>query len=75
MPDGLKAEVLRLSHDIKLTGHPGVARTMFRLRERYIWYGLRKDCEMYAHGVAVKRRHLRQLEELWVVRVIAIFLW
>ena len=36
VPDGLKAEVLRLSHDIKLTGNPGVARTMFRLRDRYI---------------------------------------
>ena len=50
VPDGLKAEVLRLSHDIKLTGHPGVARTLFCLRERYIWYGLRKDCEIYVRA-------------------------
>ena len=47
VPHQLKQEVMRLSHDLKLSGHPGMQRTLHRLRQRHIWHKMNKDCKLY----------------------------
>jgi hypothetical protein len=37
VPEGKREEVLKLNHDHKLAGHPGISRTLSRLKERYSW--------------------------------------
>ena len=46
-PASLREELLGLSHDVKMAGHPGFDRTFFKLRQFAIWFGMRNDCEVY----------------------------
>ena len=47
LPEGLKEAALRLHHDIPSAGHQGIKRTKFRIKERFFWYSMGKDIEMY----------------------------
>ena len=47
LPEGLKETAFRLHHDIPSAGHQGIKRTKFRIKERFFWYSMGKDIEMY----------------------------
>ena len=47
VPMQLREALLRHVHDIPTGGHPGVERTLARLKQKYYWYGMRKDVELY----------------------------
>ena len=45
--DKLKQEVMSLNHDIPLSGHMGIAKTLARVKQSFMWYNLRKDVELF----------------------------
>ena len=47
IPDSLKQTALLLHHDIPSAGHQGIARTKFKLKEKFFWVNLSKDVESY----------------------------
>ena len=47
VPNSLKKEILHRCHDLKLSGHNGMAGTFQRLRRAHIWYGMRTDSKLY----------------------------
>ena len=47
VPHPLKQKVLHHCHDAVTAGHPGMMRTLARLRRRYYWYQMRKDCDIH----------------------------
>jgi transposase InsO family protein len=50
VPKSLRAEILRLNHDVPLSGHQGMNRTLERLQERFYWHGMTSDARMYVKG-------------------------
>ena len=60
--DDEKSKALQDSHDAPLAGHFGVARTLAKLRRKYVWKGMTKDVKDYVHDCqycnkAIARRH------------------
>ena len=53
VPHPLKQEVLHLCHDLKASGHPGMARTLERVRQANIWFGMRIDCSLFVKSCAL----------------------
>ena len=47
IPECLKEKVMSLNHDIPLTGHMGIAKTIARIKSRYTWYKLTDDVEQF----------------------------
>ena len=47
VPRSLRHKILENCHDTKLSGHFGQAKTIERLKQNYIWYGLREDARNY----------------------------
>ena len=47
VPVSLRDEVLRLCHDLKMIGHPGIDRTYAKLCQSVFWYGMRQDCKIF----------------------------
>ncbi|CAG2227664.1 unnamed protein product [Mytilus edulis] len=47
VPRSLRHKILENCHDAKLSGHFGQAKTIERLKQNYIWYGLREDARNY----------------------------
>ena len=43
----LKQEVMSLNHDIPLSGHMGIAKTLARVKQSFMWYNLRKAMELF----------------------------
>ena len=68
VPMQLREALLRHVHDIPTGGHPGVERALARLKQKYYWYGMRKDVELYvarcAESAAGKKEVRRRRAEL-----------
>ena len=47
VPEGLRAEVLRLIHDDPAAGHQGTSKTLRRARLQFFWPQIRKDIKRY----------------------------
>jgi hypothetical protein len=43
----LRLEIIRLTHDVPHTGHPGVKKTVELFRRTYCWPSLRRDVAEY----------------------------
>ena len=43
VPDSLKEEIMSLNHDLPLTGHMAIVKTVARIRNSYIWYKMNED--------------------------------
>ena len=53
VPSSMKEEILKSHHDLPSSGHQGVSRTKFRIRERFYWYGMGKDISTYVSTCSV----------------------
>ena len=47
VPKDLRSEVLHQCHDVKSAGHLGRDKTLARLKQRFLWYNMFNDCEIY----------------------------
>ena len=47
VPEQLKAEVLRMSHDSVFAGHMGKDKTLQKVRNSFFWPGMSLDCQLY----------------------------
>ena len=47
VPKSLREEVMTLNHDLPLTGHMGIDKTIQRIKKSFVWYGLNKDVELF----------------------------
>lgn len=56
VPERLQKILLKASHDIPISGHLGVQKTVQRLRERFYWRGLHEDTRAYVGGCIVCAR-------------------
>ena len=53
----LKQKIMSLCHDLPLTGHMGIAKTLLRIRMNYIWYRMAKDVELFVKSCNVCNRN------------------
>ena len=49
----LRNEVLVGIHDCKTAGHMGQAKTLQKLKQRFIWHGMSNDCLLYVRSCGV----------------------
>ena len=56
VPECLNQEVLSLNHNIPLTGHMGIAKTLLRIRKSFIWYKMSRDVEIFVKSCQVCNR-------------------
>ena len=54
VPESLKQEIMSLSHDLPLTGHMGIAKTLLRMN--YVWYRMAKDLELFVKSCNICNR-------------------
>lgn len=50
LPQHLRALVLQMEHDHPLSAHPGLFKTLRRIRSRFMWLGLRSDTSRYVRA-------------------------
>jgi hypothetical protein len=50
VPRDFVPRVLSLLHDLPLAGHPGRDRTLEKVREKFLWFGMRADVERWVQG-------------------------
>ena len=59
VPDVLKENIMSMNHDIPLTGHMGITKTLLRIRASFIWYKLKDDVETFVKSCAVCNQNKR----------------
>lgn len=47
VPKNLREEVLKHCHDTITSGHLGIGKTLARVRQNFMWYGIHRDVELY----------------------------
>lgn len=47
VPESMKKEVLKFCHDNKTAGHYAFDKTLQKLKKRYFWHNMTKDCKVY----------------------------
>ena len=47
VPPKKRKGIIEARHDVKLVGHPGIAKTIELIIRDFTWLGLRKDVESY----------------------------
>ena len=57
VPESLKQEIMSLSHDLPLTGHMGIAKTLLRICMNYVWYRMAKDVELFVKSCNICNRN------------------
>ena len=50
VPDCLKQEALSLNHNLPLTGHIGITKTLLHIRKSFIWYKMSRDVELFVQS-------------------------
>ena len=53
VPETFKAKLLELVHDHKLSGHRGVKNTLDRLKNKFFWIGMKKNCENWVESCEI----------------------
>ena len=59
VPEKLKNEVISYNHDLPLTGHMGIVKTIARVKQSFMWYGLTKDVELYVKSCTFCNKNKR----------------
>ena len=49
-PHTLTREILNLYHDCKMAGHPGITRTLQKVRQTCFWYKMKEDVCLYVEA-------------------------
>ena len=57
VPESLKQEVISLNHNLPLTGHMGIAKTITRVKQSFIWYNMAKDIELFVKSCSLCNRN------------------
>jgi hypothetical protein len=50
VPREFVPKILSLLHDLPLAGHPGRDRTLEKVKEKFLWFGVRSDVERWVQG-------------------------
>ena len=53
LPESMRKTAMGLNHNLPSAGHQGATRTRERLKERYYWYGMKRDVTGYVAGCEV----------------------
>lgn len=53
LPEKLRAVALKSLHNAHTSGHLGIKKTLAKVRDRYFWYGLRRDVENWLRNCTV----------------------
>ena len=59
VPEKLKNKVISYNHDLPLTGHMGIVKTIARVKQSFMWYGLTKDVELYVKSCSFCNKNKR----------------
>ena len=57
VPESLKQKVMSLNHDLPLTGHMGIAKTITRVKQSFMWYNMAKDIEVFVKSCSLCNRN------------------
>ncbi len=60
LPRSLRLIILRQLHDLRISGHQGVARTMHKVQQRYYWPGYAQDVARWCAKCTACARHKGQ---------------
>ena len=53
VPSDLQSKVLYYCHNSKDSGHLGQQKTLDKLKERFYWYGMSRDSDLYVKQCSV----------------------
>ena len=53
VPDCIKQEVLSLNHNLPLTKHMGITKTLLHIHKSFIWYKMSRDVERFVKSCQV----------------------
>lgn len=59
VPKTIRAEIIRLAHDDKSSGHMGRRRTIARVKARFVWPGMNEDVRSYCASCTQCQRRCR----------------
>ena len=59
VPESLREEVMSMNHNLPLTGHMGIAKTVSCIKKSFIWYGLSRDVELYVKSCSTCNKNKR----------------
>ena len=57
VPESLKEEVMSLNHNLPLTGHMGIAKTITRVKQSFTWYNMAKDIKLFVISCSLCNRN------------------
>lgn len=52
-PKQMQPEILHYCHDIRMSGHMGQYKTLEKVKNMAIWYGMTQDCKLYVQSCQV----------------------
>ena len=59
VPGTLKVNIMSINHDIPLSGHMGITKTVSRIRASFIWYKMKDDIELFVKSCATCNQNKR----------------
>lgn len=57
IPEALRPEILRVSHDNPRSGHLGIRKTLYRIKKDYYWPKISEDVKNYVRNCEVCAKH------------------
>ena len=59
LPESLKVEVMSMNHDLPLTGHMGIAKTVAHIKKSFIRYRLSRNIEIFVKSCSICNKNKR----------------
>jgi hypothetical protein len=56
VPESIRTELIQESHNTPVTGHPGIAKTLFHLKKSYYWINMHQAVAQYIRNCYVCKR-------------------
>jgi hypothetical protein len=56
VPESIRTETITAVHDTPVTGHPGLAKTLYHLKKSYYWINMHKDVQQFLRNCHPCRR-------------------
>ena len=47
VPGSLRQDILELAHDVPISGHLGITKTLAKLKRNFFWYKMRLEVETF----------------------------
>jgi len=63
VPEQMKEKLIRECHDVRTAGHFGQYKTLERLKQVGIWYGMSQDCKLYISSCPICNKNKKSTKK------------